>query len=210
MIIPFSLDPKAIRDTLLDYFDNSNRDDWHDYLQPLIDNDRHFLISTSLFRAVSSGHVRLASDNIQDAPSIDPKYFSKKQDLISIVRSISRCLKIVESPYFAPYAQYTTVSVPGCTLCTDRPMSECFTYLTCVSQAVTSTSYHPCGTARMGNSSNVMAVVDERLRVYNVTNLRVVDASIMPTVPNANINAATFMIGEKGSHLILQDQGLAF
>src|SRR5699024_3621566 len=74
---------------------------------------------------------------------------------------------------------------------------------------ITLTTFHPAGTARMGNATNPEAVVDERLRVRNVARLRVIDASVMPNVPNSNINAPCMMVGEKGAHMVAQDHGLA-
>ena len=62
------------------------------------------------------------------------------------------------------------------------------------------TAYHPCGTLKMGIDK--MAVVDENLRIHGLQNIRVVDASVMPEIPSANLNAPTLMIAEKGSEII--------
>lgn len=67
------------------------------------------------------------------------------------------------------------------------------------------TEYHPCGTCKMGPNSDPGAVVDERLRVHGIAGLRVVDASIMPTITAGNTNAPTIMIGEKAVDMINQD-----
>ena len=66
-------------------------------------------------------------------------------------------------------------------------------------------AHHIVGTCKMGNSSDSQTVVDPELRVYGVTNLRVVDATIMPVIPSGNTNAPTIMIGEKASDLIKMD-----
>ena len=70
------------------------------------------------------------------------------------------------------------------------------------------TTFHPAGTCRMGPRSDASAVVDDQLRLYGLEGLRVVDASIMPTMLSANLNAATLMLAEKASDLIRGRAGL--
>ena len=65
------------------------------------------------------------------------------------------------------------------------------------------TAYHPCGTCKMGVDG--MAVVDQNLKVNGIGNLRVIDASVIPEIPSANLNAPTLMIAEKGSEAILNN-----
>lgn len=75
----------------------------------------------------------------------------------------------------------------------------------CMARYYSQTIYHPVGTAKMGPGSDPEAVVDDRLRVYGVKNLRVVDASVMPLIPTGNTNAPTIMVAEKASDMIKQD-----
>ena len=88
---------------------------------------------------------------------------------------------------------WTKRKMPGC----ERFKMWSDEYLECLARHYTSTIYHHSGSAKMGPPSDPGAVVDARLRVYGVTGLRVVDASIMPTIPSGNTNAPTIMIGEK-------------
>ena len=78
-------------------------------------------------------------------------------------------------------------------------------YLICTIKALALTSYHPVGTCKMGPSNDKEAVVDSRLKVYGIKGLRVIDASIMPTIVSGNTNAPAIMIGENGSDLIKED-----
>jgi len=87
------------------------------------------------------------------------------------------------------------------------PGCEVFTlhsddYWACLARSYSSTIYHPVGTAKMGVAGDKMAVVDPELRVYNVSGLRVIDASIMPLIVSGNTNAPIIMIAEKASDLI--------
>lgn len=78
-------------------------------------------------------------------------------------------------------------------------------YWKCVARHYTQTIYHPVGTCKMGPQTDYLAVVDPQLRVYGINNLRVIDASIMPTITTGNTNAPTIMIAEKGADMIKYD-----
>jgi choline dehydrogenase len=99
---------------------------------------------------------------------------------------------------FGPYRPQEVL--PGTHLQSDEELAR-------TAGEIASTIFHPVGTARMGSDRN--AVVDDRLRVHGVRGLRVVDASIMPTITSGNTNAPTLMIAEKGASMILEDQSAA-
>jgi len=69
------------------------------------------------------------------------------------------------------------------------------------------TIFHPVGTAKMGLSSDPLAVVDDRLRVTGIDRLRVIDASVMPTITSGNTNTPTIMIADRGARFVLEDRG---
>ena len=143
-------------------------------------------------RPVSRGTIRLASARATEAPRIDPGYLSDPSDLAPLVVGIRRAREIYAQ---APFGAYLGAEVfPGAEQRSDGEL-EAFV------RAAAETEYHPVGTCKMG--IDAAAVVDPQLRVRGLEGLRVVDASIMPTLVSGNTNAPTIMIGEKAADLIL-------
>ena len=142
-------------------------------------------------RPFSRGTVALASGDARDAPLIDPRFFSDPRDLDLLVRGAQAMRRILSQ---APLA-----SQGGRELYTRADQSEAELRATIVAHA--DTIYHPVGTCRMG--SDARAVVDPQLRVRGVEGLRVVDASVMPTLVGGNTNAPSVMIGERAADFIV-------
>jgi choline dehydrogenase len=146
---------------------------------------------TNLHRPYSSGHVYLKSSNPHDPIAIQPNLFSDERDLHALTVGARLQRKIFQTE---PMAQYVVEEVaPGDTVQSD---DEWHSYIRGNSLGV----YHPAGTCKMGTDS--LAVVDENLQVRGIDNLFVADASIMPIVVSANLNANCLMIGEKAFDLI--------
>ncbi len=142
----------------------------------------------TLVQVFSRGEVKLRSANPQDAPKIDPKYFSCSTDVDALVKAVKLCRDISKTRAFS--------TINGGEL---LPGAEADLAAFVRSQA--STLWHPAGTCKMGQ--DCAAVVDPRLRVRGVEGLRVADASVMPVVTSGNTVAPCFMIGEKAAAMIL-------
>jgi choline dehydrogenase-like flavoprotein len=145
-------------------------------------------------RPKSRGVLRLASRDMKDAPLIDPRFLSHEDDLETLVRGFKLVRKIFAQPVFAPF--------DGANLERELYYGEVRTddEIRASIRAHADTIYHPVGTCRMGSDDR--AVVDPQLRVRGVENLRVVDASVMPTLVSGNTNAPVVMIAERASDLI--------
>src|SRR4029079_15180913 len=138
--------------------------------------------------------VRIKSADPAEPPAIQPRYLSDPIDRDTVVAGLKLLRGIMGQPAMERYIAEERVPGPHVTSDAD---------LLAFARSAGTTVFHPTSTCRMGADAN--AVVDERLRVRGIGNLRVVDASIMPTVVSGNANAAVVMIAEKGADMILQD-----
>jgi choline dehydrogenase-like flavoprotein len=146
-------------------------------------------------RPQSRGTVSLQSSDPFAAPLIDPKYLSNEADMTAMVRGYKATRRILDAPAFRQQG--------GQELFTKGARSDAA--IRHLIRERSETIYHPVGTCKMG--SDAMAVVDASLKVHGVEGLRVVDASIMPTLVGGNTNAPTIMIAEKAAEMILQQLG---
>lgn len=154
-----------------------------------------FSCHCTVMRPKSRGTVRLASTNPADAPEIDLRFLTEQADVDLLVEGAIRQRRVLES---APFDRYRGKILYPFDI-NDRKAFEAD-----IRQRA-DTQYHPVGTCKMGSVSDPMAVVDARLRVHGVQNLRVIDGAIMPTLVGGNTNAPIVMIGEKGADLIRED-----
>ena len=155
-----------------------------------------FMVIITLQRPASRGHIRIASNNPQNKPQIDLNYFEKRTDIDTLIDGLKLCRKIVSQHAFDSVR--SSELTPGTDAQTDADLEQ---YV----RNEAFSNYHLSGTCKMGPSSDPSAVVDSQLRVHGITGLRVIDASIMPSIVSGNTNAATIMIAEKGASLIQSD-----
>ena len=145
-------------------------------------------------RSPSRGSVTLRSRDPYDHPAIIFNYMSAEKDWDDFRRCIRLTREIFQQPAIRQFVKYEIQ--PGDRLQTDDELNEF------ILQNVES-AYHPCGTCKMGDTSDPMAVVDKFTNVIGVEKLRVVDSSIFPQITNGNLNGPTIMVGEKASDHIL-------
>ncbi|MFZ1429098.1 MAG: choline dehydrogenase [Geminicoccaceae bacterium] len=158
-------------------------------------DDHSFALRVWPNRPESRGQLTLASADPDADPIIDPMFFTAGSDIAVTREGVRHLRRIAAQPAFDAYRGIELQ--PGADVVSDDELDAFI-------REKAGTGHHTCGTARMGHDP--MAVVDDQLRVHGIAGLRVADASIMPTMVSGNTNAATIMIGEKASDLILGRQ----
>ncbi|XP_072931773.1 ecdysone oxidase-like [Epargyreus clarus] len=154
-----------------------------------------------LLHPYSRGTMTLRSDNPYDHPLIYSNYLKDPRDLQATADGIRILTKIVNSRYFKSINSHVTrIKWEPC----DKYEMDSDAYWKCYALNFLFALYHPVGTCRMGPTPNV-AVVDPRLKVYHISNLRVIDASVMPNITGGNVLAPVMMIAERGAELIKED-----
>jgi choline dehydrogenase-like flavoprotein len=155
-------------------------------------------VSACNLQPTSRGTVRIRSAQPDEKPSIAPNYLSTDEDRQVAADAIRTTRRLMKQPALAPY--HPSEFLPGPSVGDDGAS------LAKAAGDIGTTIFHPVGTAKMGTASDPTAVVDERLRFFGLAGLRVVDASVMPTITSGNTNTPTAMIADKGAEMILADR----
>ena len=153
-------------------------------------------VSVCNLRPTSRGSVHVASPDSRAQPTISPAYLSTETDRRVAVDALKLVRRLCAANALKPYRPEEFR--PGAGVESDEDLAR-------AASEVSSTIFHPVGTAKMGRDDDPMAVVDQRLRVRGIEGLRVADASVMPRITSGNTNSPTMMIAEKAAAMILAD-----
>jgi choline dehydrogenase-like flavoprotein len=154
-------------------------------------------VSPCDLRPTSRGEVRLRDSDPHSKPIIAPNYLSTEEDRRVAADALRLTRRLMRQPALARYRPEEFRPGPA--------VGDDDAALVHAAGDIGTTIFHPVGTARMGLASDPMAVVDERLRLHGLDGLRVIDASVMPTIVSGNTNTPTIMIAENASAMVLAD-----
>jgi len=154
-------------------------------------------VSACNLRPTSRGTIRLRSADPSAKPMIAPNYLATPEDRRVAADAIRVTRRLMKQPALQPYRPEEYLPGPG--------VGDDEASLARAAGDIGTTIFHPVGTAKMGLPSDPTAVVDERLRVFGLERLRVVDASVMPTITSGNTNTPTIMIADKAAQMMLED-----
>ena len=155
-----------------------------------------FTASVCNLRPESRGYVRIKSPHPRGQPAIQPNYLSDPADRKVAADAIQLTRRIVSAPAMARFEPEEFL--PGLQFESDEDLAR-------EAGNIGTTIFHPVGTCKMGPVSDTGAVVDDRLRVHGIEGLRVIDASVMPTITSGNTNSPTLVIAEKAAEMMLED-----
>jgi choline dehydrogenase-like flavoprotein len=186
-------DPSQDRANLQYHIQPLSLDKFGDPLHPF----PAFTASVANLRPTSRGSLKLKSRDPAAAPAIHPNYLATPEDRRVAADAIRITRRISAAPALGAY--HPVEYLPGEQVGDDEAALEK------AAGDIGTTIFHPVGTARMGRADDANAVVDARLRVIGIEALRVIDASVMPSITSGNTNSPTMMIAEKGAAMVLED-----
>ena len=163
-------------------------------VQSTLDTEPGFTVTAWQQRPESLGWIKSKTNDPFDAPLIQPNYLDAEEDKRVVVAGLKLSRRLMHSNALSHYFDHEVY--PGIEKQSDEELLQ-------VARERGTTTYHQMGTCRMGPKTDPTAVVDDNLKVYGLNNLRVIDASIMPTMLSANLHSGATLIGEKGSDLVL-------
>ena len=166
-------------------------------VQSTLDTEPGFTVTAWQQRPESLGWVKSKNNDPFDSPIIQPNYLDAEEDKRVVVAGLKLSRRLMHSKALSNYFDYEVY--PGIEKQSDEELLQ-------VARERGTTTYHQMGTCRMGPKSDPTAVVDNNLKIYGLKNIRVVDASIMPTMLSANLHSGATLIGEKGSDLVLGNE----
>jgi len=154
-------------------------------------------VSACNLQPTSRGTIRLRSIHAADAPAIAPNYLSTDDDRQVAADAIRVTRRLMWQPALAKFQPQEYLPGPS--------VGDSDAELAKAAGDIGTTIFHPVGTAKMGVPTDSLAVVDERLRLFGIAGLRVIDASVMPTITSGNTNTPTAMIADKGAAMVIED-----
>ena len=166
-------------------------------VQSTLDTEPGFTVTAWQQRPESLGWVKSKNNDPFDSPIIQPNYLNAEEDKRVVVAGLKLSRRLMHSKALSNYFDYEVY--PGIEKQSDEELLQ-------VARERGTTTYHQMGTCRMGPKSDPTAVVDNNLKIYGLKNIRIVDASIMPTMLSANLHSGATLIGEKGSDLVLGNE----